>query len=93
MSEHHELALALKMIPALAFEKRGNREIFWTVEEMTNVEDQQHLDSFVVEKIGKLCLYFQSNYINCPLLNCPPIFIPQIWNPRDAAIEEIAKNN
>ena len=74
VSENHEVALALKMIPSLALEK--NEEIeksFETiVEEITNVANKQNLDSFVIEKIDELCLYFQSNYIKCPLLNRPP---------------------
>ena len=53
--------------------------------------DQQNLDSFVIEKIDELCLYFQTNYIKCPLLNRPATFPPQIWNQRDAAIEGIAR--
>ena len=64
LSEELELALALKMIPALAFEKRRNRKTFeLVVVEITNVADQQHLGSFVYEEIDKLRLYFHSIYI------------------------------
>ena len=73
VSENHEVALALKMIPALAFEKNEQIEKSFEsiVEEVTNVADQQNLDSFVIEKVDELCLYFQTNYIKCPLLNRP----------------------
>ena len=93
VSENHEVALALKMIPALAFERSEQIEKSFEliVEEITNVADQQSLDSFVIEKIDELCLYFQTNYIKCPLLNRPATFPPQIWNQRDAAIEGIAR--
>ena len=92
VSENHKVALALKMIPALAFEKNEQIETSFEliVEEITNVEGQQNLDSFVIEKIDKLCLYFQTNYIKCPILNRPATFPPQIWNQRDTAIEGIA---
>ena len=64
------------MIPALAFEKKEQIEKSFEliVEEITNVADQQNLDSFVIEKIDKLCLYFQTNYIKCPLLSRPATF-------------------
>ena len=93
MSENHEVALALKMIHALAFEKNEQIEKSFEliVEEITNVADQHNLDSFVIEKIDELCLYFQTNYIKCPLLNRPATFPPQILNQRDAAIEGIAR--
>ena len=77
VSENHEVALALEIIPALAFENEETEKSFdLIVEEITNVADQQHLDSFAIEKIDELCLYFESNYINCPLLNRPPLFPP-----------------
>ena len=81
------------MIPALAFEKNDQIEKSFEliVEEITNVVDQQNLDSFVIEKIDELCSYFQTNYIKCPLLNRTATFPPQIWNQRDAAIEGIAR--
>ena len=81
------------MIPSLAFEKNEQIEKSFKliVEEITNVADQQNLDSFVIEKIDELCLYFQTNYIECPLLNRPAKFPPQKWNQRDAAIEGIAR--
>ena len=93
MSENHEVAMALKTIPALAFEKNEQIEKSFEliVEEITNVADQQKLDSFVIEKIDELCLYFNRNYIKCPLVNRPATFPPQIWNQRDAAIEGIAR--
>ena len=93
MSENHERALVLKTIPALAFKKNEQIEISFEliVEEITNVADQQNLDSFFIEKIDGLCLYFQTSYIKCPLLNRPATFPPQIWNQREAAIEGIAR--
>ena len=93
VSENHEVALALKMIPALAFKKNEQIEKSFEliVEEITNVADQQNLDSFVIEKIDELCLYFQIKYIKCPLLNRPATFPSQIWNQTDAAIEGIAR--
>ena len=56
MSENREVALALKMIPALAFEKNEQikKSFELIVEEITNVADQQNLDSFVFEKIDEL---------------------------------------
>ena len=55
VSEHQEVALALKMIPALAFERtekiEKSSELF--VEEVTKVADQQHLDNFVIGKIDE----------------------------------------
>ena len=94
VSENHEVALALKMITALAFEKNEKIEKFFEliVQDITTLVDQQHLDSFVFEKIDEACLNFQSKYIKCPLLNQPPIS-HQIWHQRDAAFEGIAKTN
>ena len=81
------------MIPALAFEKieQIEKSFELIVEEITNVADQQNLDSFVIEKTDELCLYFQTNYIKCSLLNRPATFPPKIWNQRDAAIEGNAR--
>ena len=81
------------MIPALALKKNEQIENSFDliVEEITKVADQQNLDCFVIEKIDELCLYFQTNYIKCPLLNRPAIFPPQIWNQRDAASEGIPR--
>ena len=93
VSENHEQALALKMIPALAFGK--NEEIQESfeliVEDITTLADQQHLDSFVFEQTDELYLYFQSNNIKYPLLKQPPVFPSEIWNQRDAALEGIAR--
>ena len=93
VSENQEVALALTMIPALAFEKieQIEKSFELIVEEITNVADQQNLDSFVIEKIDERCLSFQTNYIKCPLLNRPAAFSPQIWKQSDAAIEGIAR--
>ena len=52
VTERHELAVVPIMISALTFEKLGEIENFFEliVEEMNNVADQHHLDSFVFEK-------------------------------------------
>ena len=60
------------------------------VEEITNVTNQQNLDSFVIEKIDELGFYFQSDYIKFPLLNRPPTF-PHKFGTKDAAIERIVR--
>ena len=95
MSENHEVALAPKIIIALAFKKieEIKKSFILIVEEITTVADEQHLDSFVVEKIDLLCLYFQTIFIKCPLFNRLPIFPPQIWNQRDTAFEGTARQN
>ena len=52
MSENHEVALALKMIPALAFEKNEDikKSFQLIVEGITNVADQQNLDNSLLRK-------------------------------------------
>ena len=51
VSENLEVPLALKMIPPLAFEKNEQikKSFELIVEEITNVADQQNLDSFVID--------------------------------------------
>ena len=81
------------MMPALAFRKIEELEKSFEliVEKITTVADQQHLDSFVIDKIDEFCFYVQSKCIKCPLLNRLPTFPPQIWNQIDAATEGIAR--
>ena len=58
--------------------------------------DQQRLDSFVIEQIGKQTSFvYISKQIkkNCQLLNRPPIFRPQIGYQGDAIIERIARTS
>ena len=73
VSENHEVALAHKMIAALAFARNEQIEksLELIVEEITTMADQQLSDRLVIEKIDKICLYFQSNYFKCSLSNRP----------------------
>ena len=59
-----ELSLAMKLIPALAFEKLENvRSSFkLVVEDIQEVCEQLSVDSSEVEKIDELCSYFQNTY-------------------------------
>ena len=62
---NHEFALALKMLPALAFEKEekiGN-SYDKIVEEIQIVCDRTLKESEKIAKVDELCLYFGSNYI------------------------------
>ena len=60
-----ELPLALKLIPALAFEKLENVKSSFklVVEDIQEVCEQLSFDSSEVEKIDELCSYFQNTYI------------------------------
>ena len=60
-----ELALALKMLPSLAFEKKEKigDSYDMIVQEIQNVCDRNCLEPEKIEKIDELCLYFGSTYI------------------------------
>ena len=59
------------------------------VEEITNVADQQHLDSLVIKK-DKHCLNFRSNYYQVSIIE-PSSYIPPTNRMKDAAIEGFAR--
>ena len=85
-----ELSLALKLIPALAFEKLESVKSSFklVVENIQEVCEQLSLDSSEVEKIDELCSYFQKTYKEKNLRE--PLFLPSIWNKREAASEGVA---
>ena len=83
--------LALKLIPALAFEKLENVKSSFklVVEDIQKVCEQLSLDSSEVEKNADLCSYFQNPYIEEHLREL--LFPPSIWNIREAASEGVAR--
>ena len=86
-----ELSLALKLIPALAFEKLENVKSSFrlVVEDIQEVCEQLSLNSSELEKIDELCSYFQNTYIEKNLREL--LFPPSIWNKREAASESAAR--
>ena len=86
-----ELSLALKLIPALAFEKLENVKSSFklVVEDIQEVCEQLSLDSSEVEKSDELCSYFQNTNIEKNLRE--PLFPPSMWNKREAASEGVAE--
>ena len=86
-----ELSLALKLIPALAFEKLENVKFSFklVVEDNQEVCEQLSLDSGEVEKIDQLCSYFQNTYIEKNLRE--PLFPLSIRNKRETASEGVAR--
>ena len=62
---NHEVALALKMLPSLAFEKTEKIGDFYDmiVRKIQNVLDRKCFEPEKNEKIDKLCLYFGSTSI------------------------------
>ena len=75
-----ELLLALKLTPALAFEKLENVKSSFklVVEDFQEVCEQLSLDSSEVEEIDELCSYFQNTYIEKNLRAfIPPIDMEQ----------------
>ena len=90
---NHEFALALKMLPALAFEKEegiGN-SYDKIVEEIQIVCDHTIKESEKLAKVDELCLYFGSNYIKSLVPNREALFPPSLWNRRDAASSGLAR--
>ena len=85
-----ELALALRCLPALAFEDKGKVKGSFSlvIDDITEVCDSQDVDMAEIEKIDELCCYFQKTYIEGPRR---PLFPPNIWNQREAAFEGIAR--
>ena len=86
-----ELSLALKIIPALAFEKLENVKSSFklVVEDIQEVYEQLSLNTSEVEKTDELCSYFQNTYTEKNLRD--PLFPPSIWNKREAASEGVAR--
>ena len=84
---NHEFALALKMLPALAFEKEeeiGN-SYDKIVEEIQIVCNRTINEWEKIAKVDELCLYFGSKYIKSLVPNREALFPPSLWNQRDAA--------
>ena len=85
---NHDLALALKMLPSLAFETKKIGDSYdMIVQEIQNVCDRNWLEPEKIEKIDELCLclYFGSTYIKSLVPNREVSFPPSRWNQRDAA--------
>ena len=90
---NHEFALALKMLPALAFETKeqiGN-SYDKIVEEIQIVCNRKIKESEKIAIVDELCLYFGSNYIKSLVPNREALFPPSIWNQRDAASSGLAR--
>ena len=90
---NHEVAVALKMLPPLAFEKKekiGN-SFGMILQKIQNVCDRNCLEPKSIEKIDELCLYFGSTYIKSTVPNREVFFSPSLWNQRDAAVSGIAR--
>ena len=92
---NHEFALALKMLPALAFEKEEEIGILYDkiVEEFQIVCDQIIKESEKIAKVDEICLYFGSNYIKILVPNREVLFPLSLWlwNQRDAASSDLAR--
>ena len=78
-----ELSLALKLIPALAFEKLENVKSSFklVIEDIQEICKQLSLDSSEVEKTDELCSYFQNTTIEKN--SREPLFPPSIWNKKE----------
>ena len=72
---NHDLALTLKMLPSLAFEKK---------------EKTRNSYDMIVQE-NQLCLYFGSTYIKNLVPNRETLFPPSLWNQRDAAVSGISR--
>ena len=68
---NHDLALALKILPSPAFEKKEKigDSYDMIVQEIQNVCDRNCLEHEIIEKSDELCLYFGSTYIKSLLPN------------------------
>ena len=90
---NHEFALALKMLPALAFEKEeeiGN-SYDKIVEGIQIVCNRTIKESEKIAKVDELCLYFGSYYIKNLVPNREALFPPSLWTQRDAASSGLAR--
>ena len=77
---NHELTLALKMLPSLAFEKEeeiGN-SYAKRVEKVQVVCNRTITESVKIAKIDEFCMCFGSNYIKSLVLNREVLFLPSL---------------
>ena len=90
---NHEFVLALKILPALAFEKEEEmgKSYDKIVEEIQIVCDCTIKYSEKIAKVDEFCFYFGSNYIKSLVPNREALFPPSLWNQRDAASSGLAR--
>ena len=87
-----ELALAFRMIPALAFEQldRIDESFEKVVGEIMDVCDRYKLEQDIIDKTDQLLTYFQNYYIKQPS-GRNVMFPPFLWNQKLAAANGIAR--
>ena len=85
------MSLALKLIPALAFEKLEEVEssLKLAVEGIQEVCEQLSLDSSEVEKIDEMCSFFRKTNMETNFKE--PLFPPSVRNLRGDASEGVAR--
>lgn len=95
---HSELALALRLMPALAYvplsDVCGTFDL--VIDEVTTVLDYLDLGDDVIEKVDQVTSYFQNTYVRGQQIgttNRPPMYPPPIWNQSDAANEGVVRTN
>ena len=92
-----ELALSLRMIPALSFLPTNEVEEGFdlVVEEVIAEVEKMSLSDELTDKIDAVAAYFQKTYIGHKIGNTyrPPSFPPSIWNQSASALEGLARTN